>query len=68
MPRRKSNVKDAACIASLLMKGMFKDRFVPQKNMLVVRAYERRYVLLLGQMNPCLQQIEQKLNLILLLK
>jgi len=42
MSGRKSNIKDAAWIASLLMKGMLTDRFVPQKNIRALRPTKQR--------------------------
>lgn len=63
MPGRKSDVKDAEWIATLLMKGMLKGSYVPEKNIRVLRAYERRYVHLCGQANRCLQQMERQLSI-----
>ena len=63
MPGRKSDVKDSQWIATLLMKGMLKGSFIPEKNIRVLRAYERRYVHLCGQMNRCVQQIERQLSI-----
>lgn len=63
MPGRKSDVKDSQWIATLLMKGMLKGSYVPEKNIRVLRVYERRYVHLCGQMNRCLQQMERQLSI-----
>jgi phosphopantetheine adenylyltransferase len=42
MSGRKSNIKDAAWIATLLMKGLLTDRFVPQKNIRALRPTKQR--------------------------
>ena len=63
MPGRKSDVKDSQWIATLLKKGMLKGSFILEKNIRVLRAYERRYVHLCGQMNRCVQQIERQFSI-----
>jgi hypothetical protein len=57
MPERKNDVKDAAWIASLLMKGMLKDSFVLQKIIRVLRAYETRNLSLYYQQKIRLKKL-----------
>lgn len=62
MPGRKSDVKDAQWIATLLDKQLLKGSVVPEKQIRVLRDYLRRYVQLHVQMTRCLQQIEKQLS------
>ena len=62
MPGRKTDVKDAQWIATLLDKKMLKGSIVPEKNIRILRSYLRRYTQLQGQMTRCLQQMERQLS------
>src|SRR5688572_7298617 len=44
MPGRKSDVKDAQWIATLLYKDMLRKSFVPPKQIRTLRNYSRQYV------------------------
>lgn len=62
MPGRKTDVKDAQWLATLLDKGLLHTSVVPDKTIRVLRAYLRRYAQLQGQMNRCLQSMERQLS------
>jgi len=62
MPGRKTDVKDAQWIATLLDKGMLRSSVVPEKTIRVLRMYLRRYAHLQGQLNRCFQELEQYLS------
>jgi transposase len=62
MPGRKTDVKDAQWIATLLDKKMLKGSIVPDKTIRILRGYLRRYTQLQGQLTRCLQQVEKQLS------
>ena len=62
MPGRKSDVKDAQWIATLLDKGMLRNSVVPEKMIRVLRGYLRRYAQLQGQTTRCIQSLERQLS------
>lgn len=61
MPGRKTDMKDAEWIATLLSKGMMRGSLIPNKLIRYLRDYERRYVHLQGRLNSCLQELERLL-------
>lgn len=63
MPGRKTDVKDAQWIATLLDKNMLKSSVVPEKQIRVLRGYLRRYAQLQGQLTRCYQSMERHLSL-----
>lgn len=62
MPGRKTDVKDAQWIATLLDKGLLRSSVVPEKSIRELRRYLRRYAQLQGQMTRCYQAIERHLS------
>lgn len=61
MPGRKTDMKDAEWIATLLSKGMMRGSLIPNKLIRILRDYERRYVYLQGRLCSCLQELERLL-------
>jgi transposase len=61
VPGRKTDVKDAQWIATLLYKGLLKGSFVPDHLLRELREYERGYVRLCGQETRIEQSIERQL-------
>lgn len=63
MPGRKSDVKDAQWIASLLHKGLLRSSLVPCKQIRELRSYSRRYVKLTQRQTSTLQAMERTLEM-----
>ncbi|MEK7226136.1 MAG: IS110 family transposase [Bacteroidota bacterium] len=63
MPGRKSDVKDAQWIASLLHKGMLRGSLVPGKRIRELRTYSRKYVQLQGKITGSLNAMERTLEM-----
>jgi transposase len=63
MPGRKSDVKDAQWIATLLHKGLIRGSLVPSKRIRELRAYSRKYVKLQGRMTSVLTGMERLLEI-----
>lgn len=61
IPGRKTDVKDAQWIATVLQKGLIKGSFIPARHIRELREYERRYVKLCGQVTRAEQEIERQL-------
>ena len=61
VPGRKTDVKDAQWIATLLQKGLLKGSFVPGHLLRELREYERGYVRLSGHETRLEQTIERQL-------
>ena len=61
VPGRKTDVKDAQWIATLLHKGLLKGSFVPDELLRELREYERGYVRLGGHESRLEQAIERQL-------
>lgn len=63
MPGRKSDVKDAQWIATLLHKGLLRSSLVPCKEIRELRTYSRRYVKLQQRQTSVLQDMERTLEI-----
>jgi transposase len=63
MPGRKSDVKDAQWIATLLHKGLLRSSLVPCKEIREFRTYSRRYVKLQQRQTSVLQDMERTLEI-----
>jgi transposase len=63
MPGRKSDVKDAQWIATLLYKDMLRKSYVPAKQIRVLRNYSRQYVKLQWNASRVLQELAKQLEL-----
>ncbi len=63
MPGRKSDVKDAQWIATLLHKGLLRSSLVPCKEIRELRTYSRRYVKLQQRQTSVLQDMERTLEM-----
>jgi len=63
MPGRKSDVKDAQWIATLLHKGLLRSSLVPSKEIRELRTYSRRYVKLQQRQTSVLQDMERTLEI-----
>lgn len=63
MPGRKSDVKDAQWIATLLYKEMLRKSFVPVKQIRVLRNYSRQYVKLQWNASRVLLELAKQLEL-----
>lgn len=63
MPGRKSDVKDAQWIASLLHKGLLRSSLVPCGQIRELRCYSRRYVKLTQRQTSTLQAMERTLEM-----
>jgi len=61
VPGRKTDVKDAQWIATLLQKGLLKESFVPNELLSELREYERGYVRLCSHVSRLEQAIERQL-------
>lgn len=61
LPGRKTDVKDAQWIATVLQKGLIRGSFVPEQRIQELRLYNRR----IAQLNRNLQRSEQSMDLIL---
>lgn len=58
LPGRKSDVKDAHWIATVLQKGMVRGSFVPDENVKEMRQLSRRY----RYLTKCIVRVEQRLD------
>ncbi len=63
MPGRKSDVKDAQWIATLLYKGLLRSSLVPCKEIRELRTYSRRYIKLQQRQTSVLQDMERTLEM-----
>jgi len=61
MPGRKSDVKDAQWIATLLHKGLLRGSLVPSKEIRELRSYSRRYMKLQHRQTAVLQDMDRNL-------
>ena len=61
LPGRKSDVKDAQWIATVVLKGLVRDSFVPDGNIQSLRQYGRR----INEINKDLVRSEQRIDMIL---
>jgi transposase len=62
MPGRKSDIKDAQWIATLLYKGLLRASLVPCKEIRELRTYSRKYVKLQHRQTSVLQEMERTLE------
>jgi transposase len=62
LPGRKTDVKDAQWIATVIQKGLVRGSYVPGKHIQELRMYERRYVKLCEQSTRIEQAIERQLH------
>jgi len=63
LPGRKSDVKDAEWIATLLRHGLLQNSFIPPKDERMIREYSRLHRALLGEKVRCANQLEKFLQL-----
>jgi transposase len=63
MPGRKSDVKDAQWIATLLNKGLVRSSLIPCKEIRELRTYSRKYVRLQQRKTSVLQEMERNLEM-----
>jgi transposase len=63
MPGRKSDVKDAQWISSLLHKGLLRSSLVPCRQIRELRSYSRKYVKLTQRQTSTLQALERTLEM-----
>lgn len=63
MPGRKSDVKDAQWIATLLHKGLVRSSLIPCKEIRELRVYSRKYVRLQQRQTSILQELERNLEI-----
>ncbi len=61
MPGRKSDVKDAQWIATLLHKGLLRGSLVPSKEIRELRSYSRKYMKLQHRQTSVLQDMDRNL-------
>lgn len=61
IPGRKTDVKDAQWIATVLQKGLIRGSFMPERRIRELREYERRYTKLCAQVTRIEQEIERQL-------
>jgi len=62
MPGRKTDVKDAQWIATVLQKKLIRSSYIPQKQIHELRQYERKYVRLCEQVTRIEQEIDRHLH------
>jgi transposase len=62
MPGRKSDIKDAQWIATLLYKGLLRASLVPSKEIRELRSYSRKYVKLQQKQTSILTEMENVLE------
>jgi transposase len=62
MPGRKSDVKDAQWIATLLHKGLLRGSLIPCKEIRELRTYSRKYIKLQQKQTSVLQELERTLE------
>lgn len=63
MPGRKSDVKDAQWIATLLYKGLLRGSLVPCEKIRELRTYSRKYIKLQQRQTSLLQEMERLLEM-----
>ena len=63
MPGRKSDVKDAQWIATLLQKGLLRSSLVPCQNIRELRTYSRKYIKIQQRQTCVLQEMERDLEM-----
>lgn len=63
IPGRKSDVKDAQWIATLLHKGLLRGSLVPDKTIRQLRSYSRKYVRLQSDITRVFQEMERILEM-----
>jgi transposase len=63
MPGRKSDVKDAQWIATLLHKGLLRNSLVPCKEIRELRTYSRKYVKLQQRITSVLTEMERNMEI-----
>jgi transposase len=62
LPGRKTDVKDAQWIATVLQKGLIRGSYIPEKHIQELRQFERRYVRLCEQKTQIEQEIDRQLH------
>jgi transposase len=62
LPGRKTDVKDAQWIATVLQKGLIRGSYIPERHIQELRQYERRYVRLCEQLTRIEQEIDRQLH------
>ncbi len=62
LPGRKTDVKDAQWIATVLQKKLIKGSYIPGKHIQELRQYEHRYVHLCEQVTRVEQAIDRQLH------
>jgi transposase len=62
LPGRKTDVKDAQWIATVLQKGLIRGSYIPGKHIQELRQYERRYVRLCEQSTRIEQEMDRQLH------
>ncbi len=62
LPGRKTDVKDAEWIATVIQKNLVRGSYVPGKNIQELRQFERRYVRLCEQSTRIEQEIDRQLH------
>jgi transposase len=63
MPGRKSDVKDAQWIATLLHKELLRGSLIPEQNIRELRCYSRKYMRLQQKQTSTLQELERILEM-----
>jgi len=63
MPGRKSDVKDAQWIATLLHKGLVRSSLIPCKEIRELRVYSRKYIKLQHRLTSILQEMARTLEM-----
>lgn len=63
MPGRKSDVKDAQWIATLLHKGLVRSSLIPCKEIRELRVYSRKYIKLQQRLTSILQEMARNLEM-----
>ena len=63
MPGRKSDVKDAQWIATLLHKGLVRSSLIPCQEIRELRVYSRKYVKLIQRQTSTLQELGRTLEI-----
>jgi transposase len=62
VPGRKTDVKDSQWIAMLLMKGLLRGSYIPDRRIRELREYGRKAVKLCGQLNRIEMEIDRQLS------
>ena len=63
MPGRKSDIKDAQWIATLLHKGLLRGSLIPDKTIRQLRSYSRKYVKMQAMITSVFQEMERILEM-----